>query len=316
MAKNTYIREKAKNACRHMCGDYRMPVLSFANHMTDIKFSESTVIGRCNALRVFTSFLAAEGDIRIQDVDSMMIERYWRELVKRNLKENSIDHYLRSAKALYKYLEKSGMIFENPFDNITMHRPKITLQVILTVDEMKRFLAAIDNNHPTGFRNRAMFEILYSTGIRKEELLNLKTFDVDTVNESIRIFGKGSKERVLPLGRHASEYIELYLKHTRPKLLSKNTPDDNNFLFVGSQGIKPAINKDFFRTVCEKAKITKNVTCHTFRRTCATHMLQNGAHPLMVAEMLGHGSLRTLGQYLKISIRELQEAHSKLKPGK
>ncbi len=316
MAKNTYIREKIKNTCRHMCNEYKELVLSFADYMTNIKYSERTIILRCEALRVFTSFLADENSIRIQDVDTMMIEKYRRHLIKRGLKENTIDSYCRSVKALYNYLEQNGMIFENPFNKIIMHRPEMTLQNVLTVDEVSRFLANIDSGTPTGFRNRAMIETLYATGMRKGELLSLKVFDVDTVNESVRVFGKGSKERVLPLGKYASKHIALYLKHTRMKLLNKDIPDDNNLLFVGFQAEKPTIGYSFFKATCEKSNISKHVTCHTFRRTCATHMLQNGAHPLMVAEMLGHSSLKILKQYLKISIKELQEAHSKLNPGK
>jgi len=190
------------------------------------------------------------------------------------------------------------------------------MQDILTVDEISRLLGAVESTTATGLRNRAMLETLYATGERREELLSLTIFDADPDKESIRVMGKGRKERVLPLGKYASKYIELYLKYGRNKILKNDVPDDDNFLFVSAQeNRRPALDSHFFSPLCEKAKITKHVTCHTFRRTCATHMLKNGAHPLMVAEMLGHSGLKTLRQYLKISIPELQETHSKLKPG-
>ncbi len=315
--KNAYIREKIKKSCHHMPEKYKKLILSFTDHMADINLSASTITGRCNGLKVFTYFLVAEGEKRIQDVDRSTVEKYRQSLVKKGLKESTVDGYFRSVKALYGYLEKHGMIFENPFQKIVMHRPKMVMQDILTPDEVNRFLAVIDSADAIGLRNRAMIETLYATGVRREELLSLTIFDADTDNETLRVMGKGSKERVLPMGRHASKYIELYLKYGRRKILRDDIPDDENLLFVSSwANRKPALDCHFFRPVCEKAKIRKHVTCHTFRRTCATHMLQNGAHPLMVAEMLGHSSLKTLRQYLKINITELQETHSKLKPGK
>jgi integrase/recombinase XerD len=316
MAKKTYIREKINKCCCDMASDYKELVLSFAEHMVNMKFSEHTITGRCAALKIFISFLAADGAVRIQDVDAIKIEHYRGYLVKRGLKENTVDYYFRSVKSLYNYLEKNAMIFEHPFQKIVLHRPKMSIQDILTVDEVNRFLSALDTGNVIGLRNRAIFETFYATGIRREELLSLKVFDVDTDKEYVRVFGKGKKERILPLGKHASKHIALYLKYSRVKILRKDLPDDDNLLFIGYQGAGPTLNQFFFKAICEKAKITKHVSCHTFRRTCATHMLANGAHPLMIAEMLGHSGLKTLRQYLKISIKEIQETHSRLKPGK
>lgn len=296
---------------------YREPVLSFANHMADINLSKWTITTRCDALKVFVFFLDAKRGKRLQDVDVAMVEKYRQELMKRELKENTINTYFRSVKALYNYLEKSGMIFENPFRMVVMRRVEMPILEILTPDEVKRLLAAVESTTAMGIRNRAMLEVLYATGARKEELHSLSVFDIDTDRETVRVFGKGGKERVLPMGKHASKYVELYLKFGRQKLLGKDIPDDGGILFISSRaGKRPNLDSRFFKPLLEKAGITKHVSYHTFRRTCATHMLQNGAHVLMVAEMLGHGGLETLRRYLKISITELRKTHSKSKPGK
>lgn len=241
-------------------------------------------------------------------------------MFNRNLAESTVDHYLRIGRGLFIFLEKKGELFENPFHNLETHRPERKLLQVLSENEIKQFLSAPDCSNPVGLRDRAMLEILYGTGIRKFELEKLTIFDVDIDRETLRVVGKWRKERVLPIGKHAAKYVGLYLKNARPKLVNQADPDAE-WLFLSAMPKakkKRRVNLEthFFAKYAEKAGMKKPVSCHTLRRSCATHMLSNGAHPLMVAEMLGHSSLRNLSQYLQVSIRELIKSHGQCKVGR
>ncbi len=168
-----------------------------------------------------------------------------------------------------------------------------------------------------GFRNRAILEVSYSTGVRCEELLNLSIFDVECERRRIRVLGKGRKERTVPIGRHAADYVKHYLKNGRPKLLGQSHPD-TTALWISCKGHPLTIIglRQMLRNYGKKAGIKQNVNAQILRRSCATHMLDNGAHPVVVAQLLGHAKLSTLSHYLKVTITELKQMHENTKPGK
>lgn len=295
------------------------PIRAFMGELQKKNYAESSVRSYGEGLYRFCLFLEREGGERFQDVDVGLIEKYRLRMFEENMADSTVDHYLRAVRALIEHLEKTGAIFENPFLHIEMHRPERKLLQVLSESEVKRLLAAPDCATPVGLRDRAMMEVLYGTGIRRFELLKLTVFDVDTDAQTLRVVGKWRKERVLPIGKHAAKYVGLYLKNARPKLINRADPDAQ-WLFLSvlkeAKGRhRPNPDNHFFSRYLEKAGISKPVSCHTLRRSCATHMLSNGAHPLMVAEMLGHSSLMNLGQYLQVSITELVKSHGQSKVG-
>jgi len=185
---------------------------------------------------------------------------------------------------------------------------------ILTPQEARRIIEAPDVHTVLGYRNRVVLEVLYATGIRKQELMNLTLADVNLDEELLRINGgKGAKDRVVPLTEIACSFLESYIKGIRPKLLGKKT---TNRLFLSLRGLPIARNT--LGSLVEKctrlARIKKRVTCHLWRHSCATHLLQRKANLRHVQEILGHRSLATTERYLHLTITELKEAHRRCHP--
>jgi len=309
-----------KRLCR-MRKDRQEPVRAFLEGMTHTNYTVSSIVHYGESLHCFHLFLEDQGhEERFQDMDVRLIEKYRLWMFNKHLAETTVDHRLRAVKALFMYLEKQGELFENPFHNIEMHRPERKLLQVLSESEIKQLLRAPDCSTAIGLIDSTILEILYGTGIRKFELLKLTIFDVDIDKQTLRVVGKWRRERILPIGKHAARYVELYLKNARPKLVNRADPDAE-YLFLSAlpkakDKHRPDPDSKFFKKYANIAKMKKPVSCHTLRRSCATHMLSNGAHPLMVAEMLGHSSLRNLSQYLQVSITDLIKSHGQCKVGK
>ncbi len=179
---------------------------------------------------------------------------------------------------------------------------------------MKKLLNSPDVTTELGIRDRAIMESAYSTGMRLEELSSLNIFSFNLRNGSVRVFGKGGKERTLPLGKHACSWIGKYLK-IRDRLLNGNIDEKAFWVSKYSTGMKKCSVGRVFSLHSKQAEI-ENISVHAVRRACATHMLRNGAHPVQIQMLLGHASLRTLSHYLKMTITELQETHKRSTPGR
>jgi integrase/recombinase XerD len=298
MAENAYIEE-------------------YLQHLADRKYTRATIENRRQSLGKYFSFLAAAGIGQIRDVTTDILEKYRLRMFESGLASGTVETHLLAARVFHGFLEERGILFENPAEKMTLHKQVCKLGDVLTEAEVRKMLSLPDTSRKVGLRDRAMLEVLYSTGIRREELLKLTIFDIDTQKQSLRVIGKGSKERVLPLGKVASKYVELYLRHSRPKFARKDVPG-SDALWLGVFKIPIGIQSPavITRKYARKAGIKKSVSTHTLRRTCATHMLRRGAHPFMIAEMLGHADLKTLSHYLNVSISDLTRTHAKSRPGK
>ena len=221
---------------------------------------------------------------------------------------------MRAVRTFFKYLHEKQRIFLNPADGLIVGTPDRMLQRVPTEDEVRKLLSQPDTAKPEGIRNRAILEVAYSAGLRRNELAAMRLEDVSPDVTSLRVHGKGGKERVVPLGRRAGIWLRKYLKEVRPVLLSGN---DTDALWLkrpgrplGDEGIAMMA-----RHCTASAGIKPPLTLHSLRRACATHMLQNGAHPIQIQMLLGHASMYHLSQYLKLTIAELKDAHSKSNPG-
>lgn len=269
------------------------------------------------SLEDFLSFSAAAGIIRLQDVTTGTLEDYRRYLVDRQLSERSVDLYLRSVRQLFRFLEETGRVFTNPAEGLVLPRIHRHLQPVPTQDEMRKLLAVPDVSKPNGVRDRAILEVAYSTGVRLGELHSMNVFDPDYDQGLVRVTGKGRKERTVPLGKQALFWLRQYVKEHRPKLLKAGDPDETA-LWINKDGGKLSTIRlqQVARDYAKAAGVETPVSLHAIRRACATHMLQNDAHPVQLQMLLGHSSLRTLGQYLKVTIRDMKKAHAKTKPGR
>ena len=290
-------------------------VQAFLQHLRDLKYSQKSIESFHNGLRRFISFLTAINKERPQDVTSQDLDHYRLRLVEDNLAGATILLYLRSVKKFFAFLETKQQIFINPAARLTYPKVPRKLQPVPSVEDMKKLLNQPDLATLSGIRDRAILEIFYSSGLRLEELVGLDLGDLDSKNKTIKVLGKGSKERVLPIGKMALSWLDTYLEEARPQLVKKNR--DKGAMFLGNglgRRINPLIVERQVKDYAQAAGLSQ-ITPHALRRACATHMLQGGAHPLEIQTLLGHSSLGTLRQYLKVTIREMKAMHEKSRLG-
>jgi integrase/recombinase XerD len=222
---------------------------------------------------------------------------------------------LSAVKGLFKFLHEETLIARDPAAALDYAREPQTLpRNILTPQEARKIIETPDVQTTLGYRDRAILETLYATGLRKQELMNLTVADVNLEEELLRINGgKGARDRVVPLTAVACAFLESYIKAIRPKLLNGRSSER---LFISLRG-RP-IARNTLGSLVEKyarlARIKKRVTCHLWRHSCATHLLQRKANLRHVQEILGHRSLATTERYLHLTITELKEAHRKHHP--
>ena len=225
------------------------------------------------------------------------------------------NNYLKTVKSFFAFLKNQGYLSYDPSKDVSYAKTSRRLpKTILTPKEIRKLLKTPDINTPLGYRDRAILEVLYSTGIRRQELLNLKLEDIDYEKGFLRVNrGKGDKDRVVPLGKLACKYLENYIKLVRIDLQRIR---NSQYLFLSLAGTpmeETSLRKRLHKYT-QKARINKTITPHVFRHTCATHLIQQKANIRCVQEILGHKSLDTTQKYTQITITDLKEAHQKCHP--
>jgi len=249
----------------------------------------------------------------IDQVNSLMIRGYLAFLHKKN-KKVTISRKLSAVRSFFRFLVKRGVILDNPLDQILTPKQKKTIPVYLSVDDVFRLLDSIKTDTLTGKRNRAIFETLYSSGIRISELEGLNVFDVDFEKRLIRVMGKGSKERIVPIGQKALTAIMDYRKRLKSETGIEENSDTALFL---NKSLGRLTGRSIARILEKTAKecgLLIPVSPHALRHTFATHMLDAGADLRVVQELLGHESLSTTQKYTHVSIDRLMEAYDKAHP--
>jgi integrase/recombinase XerD len=299
-------------------------VREYLSHLRVRKFSPRTLRDYRNRLKPFFVFLAERGSDRLQDVEPGDIEQYRLLLSRQDLAPATTYAYLRAVRSFFAFLEAHQHLFASPTRTLSLPRPAAKLQPVPSEAEIRRLLGRPNTSTPLGARDRAIIELLYSTAVRLEEFVRLNLYDVDMPAGSaaanpttLRIRrGKGGKGRVVPLGAKALFWLKSYLNHVRPALARRQL--DEHALFLGKLGrrIHPRTLGHILKAYGLEARIKTPITPHALRRACATHMLRRGAHPVMIQMLLGHSSLKSLSQYLKITITDLKKIHAKSKPGR
>ena len=287
-------------------------------------YSPTTVHGRMKDLAYFVIWCEEHGITEPAEVTKPIIERYQKYLYHYRQKKNNLPlstvsqiHRLSAVRLFFKWMTKQNYLLYNPASEIELPRLQKRLpKVILTAAEADTVLNQPDIHDPLGVRDRAILEVFYSTGMRRAELVNLKSFDLDFDRGTVMIRqGKGRKDRVIPVGDRALRWVEKYLLEVRPHLVG--VPDDGT-LFLTAQG--EYFCRDRITTMVgeyvDKADIGKKGSCHMFRHTCATLMLEGGADIRFIQQMLGHAVLSTTEIYTQVSIRKLKEIHSATHPAK
>jgi integrase/recombinase XerC len=289
-------------------------------------YSENTCRAYHNDLEGFLTYLiqnqfsgksSASGSdqIQIDGINLITLRSYLGWLHRKN-KKATIARKLSAVRSFFKFLVKRGVIEDNPADSILTPKQEKTIPDYLPVDEMFRLLDSIQTGSILDLRNRAIFETLYSCGIRVSELVGMDVFDVDYTGSVIRVLGKGSKERIVPIGQKALAAIEVY----RAELLKTCgiSADQSGPLFLNKN--KGRLSARSVARILEKlvkaCGLLKPVSPHTMRHTFATHMLDAGADLRIVQELLGHKSLSTTQKYTHVSIDRLMETYDRAHPRK
>ena len=229
-------------------------------------------------------------------------------LYQLNLSSKTKAHYLTVINSFYNYLVNDNIINKSPAEGIKMPKMAKTLPVYLNLEEIDKLLN-IKLLKPHDYRNKAMLEVLYATGIRISELVNLKLFQIDFLDSEIRIMGKGKKERITPLNDMALKYLKLYIDEYRTFLLKEK---QSEFVFINNFGNNIS-RQGFYKILKNLAKeggVTKNISPHILRHSFATHMLNNGADLRIIQEILGHENLSTTEIYAKVHNKKIKEDYT------
>lgn len=276
--------------------------------------SENTLSSYKNDISTFISFLS---DYKISDPSDISTENltaFFKTLKNIGLTSTSAARYFSSLKGFFLYLLKNNYIIKNPLEKISAPKLSKKLPEVLNINEVDKILAQPNVSDTLGLRDKTILELLYACGTRVSELTNLKLSDLFLNEEVIRVFGKGSKERLIPIGSSAIEWVGKYIKESRSVLL--RISKSGNYVFLNSRGSKLSrmgIWKIIDRYVKE-AGIQKEVHPHTFRHSFATHLLEGGADLRAVQEMLGHADISTTQIYTHIDRDYIKQVHKQFHP--
>ncbi len=292
---------------------YETTLLEFRDHLKlERSMSPNTVSGYASDVRKYFDGLRGDG-IAPADAGPDDIARFLEALVQAGVTKRSQARAISSVKALYRFLDAEGRLSENPCDKISVPKINPYMPTVLSVEEVLSILDAVDLSQPQGHRNRAILEVLYSCGLRVSELVNLKISDLFLDEQFIRVFGKGSKQRLVPIGEPAIRAITLYREIRDAGPVQKAAED---ILFLNRNGGKMTREMIFHivRDATAAAGVRKNVSPHTFRHSFATHLVENGADLRVVQQMLGHESILTTEIYTHIDTRKWQDTILKYHP--
>lgn len=265
-------------------------------------------------LRLFCKTLGFKNSDALVNVSREQITGYMTQLKERGLAAATIARKLAAIKAFYCFMTAEGYMDANPAEVVEAGTKGIKLPRVLSEDEVVRLLNQPDITTAEGFRDRTMLEVLYATGMRVSELINLTLERVDLNMKYIIAFGKGSKERIVPLGSVAAEFLQQYLEKVRPKLTHAGRNTNIVFLAFGGHELTRQRFWQIIRAYGRKANINKALTPHILRHSFATHLLDNGADLRSVQELLGHSDISTTQIYTHLTNKRLRDIYAKAHP--
>ena len=265
-------------------------------------------------LRLFCKTLGFKNSDALVNVSREQINGYMTQLKEKGLAAATIARKLAAIKAFYRFMTAEGYMDANPAEVVEAGTKGIKLPRVLSEDEVVRLLNQPDITTAEGFRDRTMLEVLYATGMRVSELINLTLDRVDLNMKYIIAFGKGSKERIVPLGSVAAEFLQQYLEKVRPKLTHEDRNTNIVFLAFGGHELTRQRFWQIIRAYGRKANINKALTPHILRHSFATHLLDNGADLRSVQELLGHSDISTTQIYTHLTNKRLRDIYAKAHP--
>jgi len=292
--------------------EYILSKEKFINYLLiDKKYSNNTLASYDNDLSKYISFMV-KNKIKLKDIKREDILNYIKYLKENNINQKTISHNISVIRSYYKFLITEKYLKNTPTEFIELPKIKKSLPNVLSIKEVD-LLLDINLTDNFSYRNKAMIELLYATGLRVSELVNLTIDNIDLNECLLRTIGKGNKERIIPVGENAIYYLKEYLLYYRSSMLKD---DVNNYLFLNNHG-KKMTRQGFFKIIKKIAfekGIKKDISPHTIRHSFATHLLEYGADLRSIGEMLGHSSVATTEIYTHISNEKLKKDYNDSHP--
>lgn len=293
--------------------NYVTEFLEYLKYQRD--YSDKTIESYKREIDHFVNFMKEEDFFSFDEVQYRFLRGYLTRLYENNLSKNSINHKMSSLRSFYRYLMKKDIVKDNPFLLIESQKTPKRNPDFLYPEEMMELLDSIQTTDELGKRNKAILELMYASGLRNSEVVNLQLQDVDLQNQLLLIHGKGNKDRYVPFHDYALDALLVYLQEARSGLMVKAN-EEHSYVFVNNRGNQMSNRglQDIIDRICFNYDATKKIHPHTIRHSFATHLLNAGADLRTVQELLGHENLSTTQIYTHITSERLQEVYQKAHP--
>ena len=277
--------------------------------LIDKKYSNNTILSYRQDLMKYSKF---NKNKKLDNINKNDIKKYIEYLKKQNLNDKSVSRNISSVRAFYKFLLVEKYITNNPIRDVKMPKTRKSLPKTLSMDEIDTLLN-IELTDNYSYRNKAILELMYATGLRASEVINLKLSDIDLKMALIRTIGKGNKERIIPIGDYAYDSLAEYISKYRLTLIKK---ENNDYLFLNNHGKKLTRQGLFkiIKKIASEKNIKTDFSPHTLRHSFASHLLQNGADLITIQELLGHSDISTTQIYTHISNEQLKKNYEDFHP--
>ncbi|KDP13447.1 site-specific tyrosine recombinase XerD [Staphylococcus chromogenes] len=275
--------------------------------------SENTIAAYRRDLNHYLNYLAAQKISNLDFIDRQIVQQWFGVLHDEGRSTKSIARFTSTIRSFHQFALREKYAAKDPTVLIETPKYERKLPDVLSIDEIDLLLTTPEISKNNGYRDRTMLELLYATGIRVSELINIEVEDVNLLMGFVKVFGKGNKERIIPLGETVIELLKTYIENVRPQLLKKQV---THTLFLNMQG-KPLTRQGIWKIIKQtgaKAGIQKRLTPHTLRHSFATHLLENGADLRAVQEMLGHSDISTTQLYTHVSKTQIRKMYQQYHP--
>ncbi|PTF99242.1 site-specific tyrosine recombinase XerD [Staphylococcus chromogenes] len=275
--------------------------------------SENTIAAYRRDLNHYLNYLAAQKISNLDFIDRQIVQQWFGVLHDEGRSTKSIARFTSTIRSFHQFALREKYAAKDPTVLIETPKYERKLPDVLSIDEIDLLLTTPETSKNNGYRDRTMLELLYATGIRVSELINIEVEDVNLLMGFVKVYGKGNKERIIPLGETVIELLKTYIENVRPQLLKKQV---THTLFLNMQG-KPLTRQGIWKIIKQtgaKAGIQKRLTPHTLRHSFATHLLENGADLRAVQEMLGHSDISTTQLYTHVSKTQIRKMYQQYHP--
>ncbi|MCE0454962.1 MULTISPECIES: site-specific tyrosine recombinase XerD [Staphylococcus] len=275
--------------------------------------SENTIGAYRRDLKKYQLYMQEQKIAHIDFIDRQTIQECLGSLIDQGASAKSIARFISTIRSFHQFALREKYAAKDPTVLIETPKYEKKLPDVLDVEEVIQLLETPDLTKNNGYRDRTILELLYATGMRVTELIQIEIDDVNLIMGFVKVFGKGNKERIIPLGDTVIEYLDTYINTVRPQLLKKTV---TNVLFLNLHG-RPLTRQGIWKLIKQyglRANITKTLTPHTLRHSFATHLLENGADLRAVQEMLGHSDISTTQLYTHVSKTQIRQMYNQFHP--